>query len=807
MYYNFINIFAFMAFLPLILTRPQKILRLEGEITKIKKQSTEKPKKYDDCESRKNYFNKRYHSLIKINVTNYPVIERCETCCEQKFGHKTCNYYEYLEDLKNEKTKDFIKKINSISYKYLSTITIRNYIKRKITKNLYYGRHSTFTKRGKYYYYTYNSGTQNHSVIMRREKYYSDGEVFFDVNKYDETGRTSLTDFTFTNNGKIMAYLLSVNGSDWGTIKFMTENGKPLKDTLINIKLCHMSFAFNGRGLFYSTYSNKKDQNVPDENGEHTYHSLYYHVMGTPQSKDILVANYPENKNVIIEGFISRNQRHLFIYYFRGADAEYNAIKYFDLHRIHRKKINGKLRLRPLFTEFDASYSIIDSDCQDIYVLTTKNAPKGRLIRVSIRNAHKGEKVWKELIKTDPKRKLESVTAAGEKYLIVHYSEDLEDKVYIHDKRTGRMITKLNLEPGTLIDISASTHQSRFFLQISNQVSPQTMYTGNLLELKHSNKIKMKVIIKPIISGVKKSDYVMKKIFYESKDSTKVPLHIFHKKGIKFDGNNPLLLEGYGGFGISFLPSYSSSKLMFVNNFDGIYVIAGIRGGGEYEVEWHKNGSLHNKQNSFDDFIAAAKYLIKENYTNPSKLAIIGASNGGILTAVVSQQRPDLFGTVITKVGVLDMLRFHKFTIGSAWIPEYGDPDKEEDFNYLLKYSPLHNIKMPKRPVQWPSTLVTSGLHDDRMPERPVQWPSTLITSGLHDDRVVASHTLKYAAQLYHDLQQGISYQRNPVLVRVSDAQGHNGAVTFKRKVEETTDVFAFIKETLNIKWKYDVKN
>uniref|UniRef100_A0AAF5D6Z4 Prolyl endopeptidase n=1 Tax=Strongyloides stercoralis TaxID=6248 RepID=A0AAF5D6Z4_STRER len=786
--YNFIfnYIFALVAFLPFILTRSQKIVRIEEEITKIKRFTTKKPNTYDDCESRKNFFDKRYHSLIKINVTKYPVIERCETCCENKFGHKICDYYEYLEDLKNNKTKNFIEKINSISHKYLNSITIRNYIRRKITKNMNYKRYSTFVKHGKYYYYTYNSGTLNNPVIMRREKYYGNGEVVLDVNKLDKTGKTSLEDYDLTEDGKIMAYMLSVNGSDWGTIKFMTDKGKHLNDKLENIKFSNLAFAYNGKGFFYSTYPKNKSQNNTDGDAELTNHSLYYHVMGTPQSKDILVANYPEIKNIGIEGYVSRNQKYLFVYFSKGTDGDHNAIKYFNLHRVRRGRISGKLKLQPLFTEFDASYSIIDSDCQDIYVLTTKNAPKGRLIKVSIRNAHKGEKAWKEIIKTDSKRKLEDVTPAGERYFIVNYLKDLEDKVYIHDKRTGKMITKLDLEYGSVVDISASKYQSRFFVKVSSQVSPQTMYTGNLLELKHNKKINMKVIINTVLNGVKKSDYVIKKFFYESKDSTKIPLHIFHKKGIKFDGNNPLLLEGYGGFGISFLPSYSSSRLMFVNNFEGIYAIAGIRGGGEYEMEWHKNGSLHNKQNSFDDFIAAAEYLIKENYTNPSKLAILGGSNGGLLTTVVSQQRPDLFGAVISLVGVFDMLKFHKYTIGSAWIPEYGDPDKEEDFNYLLKYSPLHNVKMP---------------------ERPVQWPSTLLTSGLYDDRVVASHTLKYAAQLYHDLQQGISYQRNPILVRVSDAQGHSGAVTFKGQVDETTDIFAFIKETLNIKWKYDVKN
>nr|ACH87625.1 prolyl-oligopeptidase [Strongyloides ratti] len=730
-------IFALVALLPAIDSKKSSEKRNKNS-SKRPNLTTPQPKILNECEKNELYFRNRYNSLIRINVTTYPIIERCNTCSKIVFGKKIWNHYEYLENLQGKKTLEFVKNLNKISNKYLNQISIRSYIKRKIVQYYNYGKHSLFSKHGEYYYYTYKPPKKDHAILLRKYKYYYRGEVVFDVDKFDKTGKTSTKSISLPKNGKYIALLLSVNGSDWGTIRFMTNKGETLTNSLKNIKFTNMEFAYSGKGFFYSTFVNEKGQVVSNQKEKNVYHALLYHKMGRCQEDDIIIADYKEIDNMIILGSVSNDERYLFVYYYKGSSRE-NMIYYLNLSKFRRGKIHKKPKLKPLFTDFDGTYSIINTNCDELIVLTTKDAPTGKIIKVNIKDAHKGIKKWKTLIEADPKRKIKNVEAGGQKYLIVHYSENLKDRVYIYNKNNGKMITKLDLDSGSVVSISASPYYSRFFIKVSNQVIPQIIYTGNLMEMKHGKrKVTMRVIIKTTLYGIEKQNFVMKTEYYKSKDGTMIPMFIFHKKGIKLNGRNPVLLEGYGGFGVSFLPTFSSSNLMFVNHLNGIYVIACIRGGGEYGKKWHDAGKHLNKQNSFDDFIAAAEYLINEKYTNPSKLAISGSSNGGLLTAVVSQQRPELFGTVIIGVGVLDMIRYHNFTFGAAWKSEYGDPEKEEDFNYLLNYSPLNNLKMPKRPIQ---------------------WPSTLITTGLNDDRVVASHSLKYAAELYYTIQKGIRYQ------------------------------------------------
>ncbi|CEF69339.1 Prolyl endopeptidase [Strongyloides ratti] len=722
----------------------------------------------------------RYASTIKINTSEYPLIRKDKNVVETLHGIQIADPYRYLEDPLNEETTNFIKKLNDISSKVFEKSNIRGIIKERLREYINYEKHDVLFKHGDYYYYSHNTGLQNHNTICRKKTLDDKEEIFLDVNKLSKDGLISCSSMKFSNDGSIMAYGLSINGSDWNTIKFKTSDNKDVDDILEKVKHSNSDFLFNNTGFIYSTYPNRKESDTGRTVTKNEYHSLYYHKMGTSQKDDVLIVDYPQDKEVFTFGSISNDEKYLFVYFNKGTDPK-NMIYYYDLSKNMDKTFKGKIKLEPLFDKGDASYEIIDSNENEVIVKTDKNAPLGKIIKVKFSEAHKGESAWTVLIDELKERKISDVTVVGKDYLLLNCLENVRSSLYMYNKHTGEMIQKFDIDIGIVYQVSGDDKSNEFFFGFLNQITPGIIYRGYLDNSESNNKFKIEKIIENNSKNLNSKDFSVKQVFYKSKDNKDISMFIFHRKDMKLDGNNPVLLEGYGGFSISMTPSFSVSKSMFVKHFNGISCIANIRGGGEYGEEWHIDGMLHKKQNCFDDFIGAAEYLVSNKYTNPSKLAIRGGSNGGLLMAAVSQQRPDLFGAVINSVGVLDMLRFHKFTAGGAWIAEYGNPEIKEDFDYLLKYSPLHNLEMP--------------------PE-PIQWPNTLLKTADHDDRVVPSHTLKYIATLYEVLQTGSKYQTNPVIAKIEKSSGHGSGKPLSKALDEIVDDYSFLQQVLDINWK-----
>uniref|UniRef100_A0AAF5DB16 Prolyl endopeptidase n=2 Tax=Strongyloides stercoralis TaxID=6248 RepID=A0AAF5DB16_STRER len=722
----------------------------------------------------------RYPSLIKINVTEYPLIRKDNSVVENIHGMEIPDPYRYLENLQNNETIDFINKVNEISRKVLEKRNYKNIIKDKIIDYINFEQYGIFSKHGDYYYYQYNSGRQDSDSFYRKKNLDDKGELFLDTSNLYKNGVSDVNIKGFSNDGSIIVYEESTNNSDWKTLKFKTSNGKELSDIITNVKLSNVDFVFNNTGIIYSTFPINNYNDEVNKMAKNENHSLYYHKIGTSQKEDILIADYPKDKDVYTLGYTSNDGKILFVNFFKGANSR-NMIYYYNLSTIVENDITEKLLLKPLFEVDDASYEIVDSNDMNITVLTNKDAPMKKIITVNFNHILEDESSWKTLIEEVKNRNILSGTRIGEKYLLLVCLEDVRSTLYVYYKDDGKLIQKIDIDPGVIEGVQGSIDSNEFFITLTSPISPSIVYRGFINDLETNTTIEIEKIVQTIPKTINFNEFIVNQVFYKSKDNKKISMFLFHKKDIKLDGKNPLLLEGYGGFGVSLMPTFSASKVMFVKHLNGIYCIANIRGGGEYGEEWHFDGMLHKKQNSFDDFISAAEYLISNNYTNPSKLAIRGGSNGGLLTAVVSQQRPDLFGSVIIKSGVLDMLRFHKFTSGGGWTAEYGDPEIKQDFNYLIKYSPLHNLKLPSNSSQWPSTF----LH-----------------IGKNDDRVIPAHTLKYAAQLYDILQKAISYQTNPVLVGVEEATGHGGAASFDKDIDNTAKEFFFIQQTLNLQWK-----
>uniref|UniRef100_A0A0N4ZJP2 Prolyl endopeptidase n=1 Tax=Parastrongyloides trichosuri TaxID=131310 RepID=A0A0N4ZJP2_PARTI len=500
--------------------------------------------------------------------------------------------------------------------------------------------------------------------------------------------------------------------------------------------------------------------------------------MGTQQEEDIIISDYPSDKNFRIYGYSSKDGRYLFLNLYNKSNKNH-TVYYYDLYNL-KGEITQKLDWKPLFDKDDAFYYIFHVDNDELYIRTNKNASMEKIFKMKFSDALKGEDSWNILVDENKNRTILSIFVVGKKYLIMDCLENVKNVFYIHDKSTGEVLQKISLEPVYTYYTFGSSESNEFFISFSNRITPGTTYRGNLDDLDKGEKVKLEIIRQKKIKNVDLNKFVLNQIFYPSKDGTNISMFLYHKKNLKLNSNNPVLLEAYGGFSLSQLPVYATYATLFVKNFNGIVCTVNVRGGGEYGERWHQDGMLHKKHNVFDDFIAGTEYLIEKNYTNPSKIAIAGASNGGLLMAVVSQRRPDLFGAVIIKYSVLDMLRFHKFNLGSGWISEYGDPDKKEDFDYLMTYSPLHNLKLPPRPVQ---------------------WPSILLKTGDHDDRVDPSHTLKYVARLYEILQSAKEYQTNPILAIVTKSSGHGIIKPLSKAIADMVDVFCFMEISLNITW------
>lgn len=675
----------------------------------------------------------------------YPVTEKVEQI-DEYFGVQVSDPYRWLEDDNAENTKAWVVEQNKVTDSFLSQIPYRQKIRDRYEEIYNYPKLSSPMKVGDYYFFYKNSGLQNQSVIYYQKG--KDGEpmVFIDPNEISKDGTTSIGLMGSSPDKKHIAYSQSVAGSDWSVIKIRDiETNTDLPDLLEWVKFSGAAWVADG--FYYSRYP--QPEKGKELSGDNKDHSIYFHKLGTNQSEDKLFYRNEKNPNLYHWCSVTEDKKYLHMYVAEGTDGYECYIK--DL------STNGELT--PLFTEFKNKSSVVAHKNGKLLVTTDIDAPNYRLIAIDPANPSKEN--WVEVL-PEKEYLLEGVNTGGGK-MFATYLENATNKLY-QMNYDGSEMKEIELPGvGSAGGLSGYEDDEELFYSFTSFTYPPTIFKYTVKDGSSEVFNKPELKFNP-------DDYESKQVWYPSKDGTKVSMFIVHKKGIELNGNNPTLLYGYGGFNISLSPSFSTSNIILLEN-GGVYALANLRGGGEYGEEWHKAGMLDKKQNVFDDFIAAAEYLIAEGYTSKEKLAVKGGSNGGLLVGAVMTQRPDLFKVAIPQVGVLDMLRFHKFTVGKGWIPEYGCADSSEvAFNYLKAYSPLHNLK--------PGTA----------------YPATIITTGDHDDRVVPAHSFKFAAALQEN-HKGV----NPVLIRIEVDAGHGAGKPTSKIIDEVTDLWSFMFYNMGI--------
>ncbi|GAX42516.1 peptidase S9 prolyl oligopeptidase [Tolypothrix sp. NIES-4075] len=665
-------------------------------------------------------------------------------------GTTVTDPYRFLEDPDSQETKAWVEAQNKVSFGYLNKIPAREKIKQRLTKLWDYEKYSIPWKEGENYFYFKNDGLQNQSVLYTLKSLDGEPKVLLDPNKLSADGTVALSGLSISEDGKLLAYGLSSSGSDWQEWKVRdVETTEDLEDHLKWIKFSGASWTNDNQGFFYSRYDEPNEKTKLED--VNYYQKLYYHKLGTSQTEDTLIYQRPDQKEWGFGGGVTEDGHYLVISVWLGTDPK-NLFFYKDL-------TNPNAEVIELIKEFEADYSFIDNDDSVFYFRTNLDAPRAKVIAIDSKNPQKS--AWQEII-PQAVETLESVGILNNQF-VADYLKDAHSQVKIFDLN-GTFVREVELPGlGSVGGFNGKRHDTETFYSFTSFTTPPTIYRYDIGSGKSQVFRQPKVDFNP-------ADYETKQVFYRSKDNTQVPMFITYKKGIKLDGNNPTLLSAYGGFNISLTPNFSVGTIVWLE-MGGVYAVPNLRGGGEYGEEWHQAGMKLKKQNVFDDFIAAAEWLIGNGYTKSDKLAIAGASNGGLLVGACMTQRPDLFGAALPAVGVMDMLRFHKFTIGWAWVSEYGSPDNPEEFKALYAYSPLHNLK--------PGTA----------------YPATMITTADHDDRVVPAHSFKFAAAL-----QAAHTGEKPVLIRIETKAGHGAGKPTAKIIEETADKWAFLVRTLDMK-------
>ncbi|EAW37949.1 prolyl oligopeptidase family protein [Lyngbya sp. PCC 8106] len=655
-------------------------------------------------------------------------------------GVKVADPYRWLEDPNSEETKAWIQAQNEITFGYLQQIPAREKLKQRLTKLWDFAKYSTPYKQGNRYFYYKNDGLQNQSVLYVLDDLEGQPEVLLDPNTLSEDGTVALSGVSISEDGNLMAYGISTSGSDWQEWKVRDVNTKQdLDDHLKWVKFSGASWTHDHQGFFYSRY-NEPNENTKLEDTNY-YQKLFYHRLGTPQSEDLLIYERSDQKEWGFSGSVTEDGKYLIISVWQGTDPK-NLVFYKDLTQSDAPVIE-------LISEFEAEYNFIDYQDTKFWFQTDLNAPKGKVISLDI---HSGDRT--EII-PEIEDTLRGINILNHQF-VAFYLKDAHTQIKILNL-DGSFVREVELPGiGSAGGFSGKPDDTETFYAYTSFTTPTTIYRYDMVTGESRLYRQPEVDFNP-------ENYETQQIFYPSKDGTQIPMFITYKKGLSLEGNNPTVLYGYGGFSASLTPNFSISRIAWLE-MGGVYAIPNLRGGGEYGEEWHQAGTKHNKQNVFDDFIAAAEWLIKNKYTCSQKLAISGGSNGGLLVGACMTQRPDLFGAALPAVGVMDMLRFHKFTIGWAWCSDYGSPDNAEDFQAIYAYSPLHNLK--------PETA----------------YPATLITTADHDDRVVPAHSFKFAAAL-----QAVHVGDNPVLIRIETKAGHGAGKPTAKIIEELADGFAFL--------------
>ncbi|WP_243320967.1 prolyl oligopeptidase family serine peptidase [Geothrix sp. SG200] len=668
------------------------------------------------------------------------------------FGTKVADPYRWLEDDNSAETKAWVEAQNKVTFAYLAQIPQRATIRERMTRLWDFEKFSAPFKRGGRYFYSYNTGLQNQSVLYVTEDPKAKGRVLLDPNTLSKDGTVALSGASFTEDGGLMAYSVSVAGSDWQTWKVRdVATGKDLSDEIRWSKASGASWLKDGTGFFYSRYEAPKEGGALT--GVNNNHLLYFHKLGTPQSEDALIYQRPDQPEWYLGGTVTDDGRWLVITGNKGTNPE-TSLFLKDLTKPGSP-------VEPFLDRMDASYGVVDNEGDRFFVVTNQGAPRNRL--VAIRKGQTEPASWTEIIPQAKGRDvLESVSLVGNRF-IATWMRDAHSAVEFYDMK-GKKAGALALPTlGTVTGFSGRRQDTETFYTFGSFAYPGTIYRLDLKTAKSTVFRAPKVAFKP-------ADYEVEQVFYPSKDGTKIPMFLVHKRGIKLDGQNPTLLYGYGGFNVSLTPAFSVSRMVWLE-MGGVYAMPNLRGGGEYGLEWYDAGRKDKKQNVFDDFIAAAEWLIAHKITSTPKLAINGGSNGGLLVGACLTQRPDLFGAAVPEVGVMDMLRFHKFTLGWGWKSDYGSSETKEGFETLMKYSPLHTIK--------PGT----------------KYPPTLVTTGDHDDRVVPAHSHKFTATL-----QAAQAGPAPILTRIETSAGHGAGKPTAKVIEERADVLAFLVKNLGLK-------
>ncbi len=670
---------------------------------------------------------------------DYPETKKVDQV-DEYFGVKVEDPYRWLEDDTSKATKQWVKAQNKVTFDYLNKIPFRDEVEQRLTKIWDYPKESAPFKEGGHYFVYKNSGLQNQSVIYIKEDLEDEGKVFINPNTLSEDGTVSLTNFEVSDDGKYAAYGISRGGSDWREF-YVREvaTGDDLDDHIMWAKFSGISW-YKG-GFFYSRYpSPEKGDKL---SGVNENNKVYYHKIGTDQSEDKLVYEEPDNPQRGFGAQVTEDDKYLILYTTESTSGNGLYFKPLDKKNAEFNK---------LITDFENDYGVVGHYNGKFLIRTNDGAPKYRLMAVDPKNPEKEN--WEELI-PEAEEVLNSVSVVGGK-MFANYMKDAHSLVKVFEM-DGQFAYNIDAELGTISGFYGKKDDNITFYSLTSFTTPSTIYKYNVAENKST-------VYKHSGIDFDPEKYETKQVFYESKDGTKVPMFITHKKGLELDGTNPTLLYGYGGFNVSLTPRFRITMVPWLEN-GGVYAQANIRGGGEYGEDWHLAGTKMKKQNVFDDFIAAAEYLIDEGYTNSDRLAIQGGSNGGLLVGAVTNQRPELFEVALPAVGVMDMLRYHKFTIGRYWASDYGtSEDSKEMFEYLYNYSPLHSVKSGK------------------------EYPAILVTTADHDDRVVPAHSFKYIATV-QEKETG----HNPTLIRIETKAGHGAGTPTSKAIEQAADIMSFV--------------
>lgn len=673
---------------------------------------------------------------IEMNL-DYPEVEKSDHV-DSYHDVDVPDPYQWLEDDLSDETAEWVKAQNAVTFGFLDQIPFRDKLEKRIEQLLDYERISAPFKKGDFEYYYKNDGLQDHSVVYRTKvgEENTEPEVFMDPNNFSEDGTIALRGIFFTKDGSIAAHMITEGGSDWR--KIIVRNAvtqEVIEDTLIDVKFSGLSWKGND-GFYYSSYDNPKNSSALSAKTQH--HKLYYHKLGTDQSEDILVFGGEKEPNRYIGGYVTEDEKYLMISSAQNTSG----------NQVHVERLSQPGKRITLQDDYMKSLNYVENEGDDFYFSTNIDAPNYRVVKINLNNPDK----WIDII-PETENVLRAGSGGGK--IFANYLIDAKSAVKQYDL-AGNLERDIELPGiGSAGGFGAKREDKDLYYSFTSFNVPSTIYKYDIASGKSTLYKKPEVDFDP-------EAYETKQVFYTSKDGTKVPMFIVHKKGLKLDGQNPTYLYAYGGFNVSLTPSFSSSRIVWLEN-GGIYAQPNLRGGGEYGEKWHEAGTKMQKQNVFDDFIAAAEYLIDQNYTSSEKLAIAGGSNGGLLVGATMTQRPDLAKVALPAVGVLDMLKYHTFTSGAGWAADYGTAeDSPEMFEYLKKYSPYHALK--------PGTA----------------YPATMVTTADHDDRVVPAHSFKFASRLqeYHTGD-------NPVLIRVQTNAGH-GSVSTKQRIELTSDMYAF---------------